>query len=287
MLPGPGRKPGSRELCFYGAERGAGILNIYIDTCVLPRAKLENGQIYRDEFGRKLGFELLAMFDLPDFEENLKKNRDMFLEGPLFFHEPVWGVEHSAPRGSEAYEESMYHMKLTRKWAEILHPEAMVYHLNNGPVIPGERERMIRTTLDNLEEIREMFAGTRILVENTGIHTDGTMLLDQDAFTELCISRDLPVLIDVGHANANGWDLKRLITDLRQRIAAYHLHNNDGLHDLHDRLHSGTINFGKLIPFICEMTPDASGVIEYTRPSLHGSALAEDIRYLQKLTGQH
>ena len=262
-------------------------MKIYIDTCVLPRAMLETGQIYRDEFGTDLGFELLAMFDLPDFEQNLEKNKDLFLEGPLFFHEPVWGVEHSAPRGSKAYEESMYHLRLTSKWAGILHPEKMVYHLNNAPVISGEQDRMLRTSLDNLEEMREMFPGTRILVENTGTNTDGTMLLDQDEFTEMCASRDLPVLIDVGHANANGWDLKRLITDLRDRIEAYHLHNNDGLHDLHNRLRNGTIRFDELIPFICETTPGASGIIEYSRPSMHGETLTEDIRYLRRLTGQN
>ncbi len=262
-------------------------MNIYIDTCVLPRAMLETGQIYRDEFGTDLGFELLAMFDLPDFEKNLEKNRNLFTEGSLFFHEPVWGVEHSAPRGSKAYEESMYHIRLTSKWAEILHPEQMVYHLNNVPVVSGEQDRMLRTSLDNLEEMREMFPGTRILVENTGTYSDGTMLLDQDEFTGMCVSRDLPVLIDIGHANANGWDLKRLITDLRDRIGAYHLHNNDGLHDLHNRLRDGTISFDELIPFICETTPDASGIIEYTRPSLHGEMLMEDIRYLRSLTGQN
>lgn len=226
------------------------------------------------------------MFDLPDFENNLEKNRDLFAEGPLLFHEPVWGVEHSAPKGSRAYEESMYHIRLTRKWAEILHPEEMVYHLSNGPVIPAERDRMLKTSLNNLEEIRELFSGVQILIENTGVRSGGTLLLDQEEFTDLCISRDLPVLIDVGHANANSWNLKKLIIDLHDRIAAYHLHNNDGLHDLHDRLHNGTIDFEELIPLICSLTPDAKGIIEYTRPSLHGEAIAEDIRYLRKLTGQ-
>ncbi|MBP5729312.1 MAG: hypothetical protein J6Y48_19760, partial [Clostridia bacterium] len=129
--PGPRTQTGTRELYLCPAERGAVKLKIYIDTCVLPRAQLETGQIYRDTFGSNLGFELLAMFDLPDFEKNLEKNRDLLTAGPLLFHEPVWGVEHSAPKGSKAYEESMSHMQITRKWAWILHPEGMVYHLNN------------------------------------------------------------------------------------------------------------------------------------------------------------
>ena len=73
-------------------------MKCYIDTCVLPRSQLETGSIYRERFGASLGFELLMMFDLPDFEENLKRNLDLFASGPLVFHEPVWGPA-AAPNG--------------------------------------------------------------------------------------------------------------------------------------------------------------------------------------------
>ncbi len=75
-------------------------MNLYVDTCVLPRCALETGRIYRERFGSSLGFELLMMFDLPNFEENLKNNLNLFPEGPLLFHEPVWGVDHAAKRGT-------------------------------------------------------------------------------------------------------------------------------------------------------------------------------------------
>ena len=112
---------------------------------MLPRSQLEAGRIYRECFGPSLGYELLMMFDLPDFEENLRRNLDLFADGPLVFHEPVWGVEHSAPRGSAAYEEGLYHLRLTRKFAEILRPEKMVCHLNNGRVPAGKKEEMLRS----------------------------------------------------------------------------------------------------------------------------------------------
>ena len=85
-------------------------MDLLIDTCVLPRCKLETARIYREQFGLKIGFELLPMFDLMPFEENLKDNLELFAEGTLFFHEPVWGVEHTGPRGSIEYKESMYHI---------------------------------------------------------------------------------------------------------------------------------------------------------------------------------
>ena len=257
---------------------------IFVDTCVLPRSRLETGRIYRERFGNALGFELLMMFDLSDFEENLKANLPLLEEGPLMFHEPVWGVEHTAPKGSRAWEEGMYHLRLTRKYAEILKPAKMVYHLNNGPVRPEERDAMLRNSLGNLAEMRDMFPETEILVENTGIRGDGTMLLDQEAFTELCRDRHFPVLIDVGHANANGWDIPKLVRDLRGQIGGFHLHNNDGHLDLHNRLRDGTVDFSGLIPLMDREAPEAARVIEYTRPSYHGEALTEDIAYLRRLS---
>ena len=59
-------------------------MKLLIDTCVLPRCQMETAQIYRDRFGKRIGFELLPMFDLMAFEENLKNNLDLFSEGTLF-----------------------------------------------------------------------------------------------------------------------------------------------------------------------------------------------------------
>ena len=255
-------------------------MELLIDTCVLPRCRLEEAQIYKDRFGSDVGFELLPMFDLAAFERNLEKNLPLFTGECLFFHEPVWGVEHSAPKGSRAYEKGMYHILLTKKYAEILHPTDMVYHLNNCRVPYDKKEEMLRVSLENLGEMRSLFPGTRFLVENTGTDIERTKLLNQKEFTKLCRERSLDVLIDVGHANANSWDLFRVITDLKDNIRGYHFHNNDGMNDLHDRIYDGTIDFDELLPFIAETTPDAVWVIEYTRPEYHGAPLMEDIAAL-------
>ena len=258
-------------------------MNFLIDTCVLPRSHLETAEIYRETFGPSLGFELLMMFDLPDFRDNLDRNLALFEQGPLIFHEPVWGVEHSAPPGSPAEAEGRYHMEQTLRYARMLRPEKMVYHLNNYPIVPGEKDRMLQTSLDNLAKLREQLPDVVILTENTGTRLDGTMLLDQSEFTDLCRSMRLPVMIDIGHANANSWDLFRLVCDLRDQIGGYHLHNNDGIHDLHNRLNSGTVDYAALVPYLARTTPDASFVIEYTRSVFHGQPLIEDIAMLKQL----
>ena len=255
-----------------------------MNTCVLPRCALEAAGFYRERLGADLGLELLPMFDIPDFEDDLKRNLDLYAGGPLTFHEPVFGVEHTAPRGSAAWEEGMYHLRLTKRYASILRPSSMAFHLNNCPIPPEDRERALKTALENLEEEREMFPGVRILVENTGLKADGTQLADQEEFTGLCLAHGFPVLVDVGHANMNGWDVPKLIEDLKDLIAEYHLHNNDGRSDQHNRLRDGTLDMEAVVRAIDRFTPDAKRVIEYTRPAYHGEPVLEDIRYLQSLS---
>jgi len=261
----------------FSAREGRIILTLYIDTCVLPRCRLETAAVYRERFGTGLGFELLPMFDIPGWEENLKRNLPMLTQGPLTFHEPVWGVEHTAPPGTPGWEESMVHLRLTRKYADFLHPSSMVVHLNNCPVPDGMRDRMLKSALERLDELEELFPDVPLRLENTGTTADGTILLGQAEFTELCLAQKRDVLIDVGHANANGWDIPRLLEDLKDRIRGFHLHNNDSVHDQHRRLGEGTIDFYRLLPLIRRKTPEADLVIEYTQPALHGEPLCEDI----------
>ncbi len=223
------------------------------------------------------------MFDLPGWEENLKRNLPMLMQGPLMFHEPVWGVEHTAPPPTPGWEESMVQLKLTRKYADLLHPSSMVVHLNNCPVPDGARDRMLKSALERLDELRDLFPDVPLWLENTGTAADGTILLDQADFSELCLVQRQDVLIDVGHANANGWDIPRLLEDLKDRIRGFHIHNNDGVHDQHRRLCDGTIDFHRLLPLIHRKVPAAILVIEYTRPALHGEPLCEDIAAVRSM----
>ena len=63
---------------------------------------------------------------------------------------------------------------------------------------------MLDISLENLENMRVLFRNQEVLAENTGSRKNGTMMLDQDEFTDLCRRRDLKVLVDVGHAHVNG-----------------------------------------------------------------------------------
>ena len=148
-----------------------------------------------------------------------------------------------------------------------------------------EKETMLKNALENYKELQEMFASfdCAIYVENTGTIEQHNMLLDQAEFTDLCRREKFDVLIDIGHANANGWDLEKLICSLAGQIKAYHLHNNDGRRDLHNRILDGTLPFQSIMGTILSKTPNAELIIEYIRPELAQAALFEDIEKVQSM----
>lgn len=253
---------------------------VYVNTCVYGARKFPLIRDYIDLFGEDIGFEILAMFDLPEFEPVLKEQLPILKKQRISFHGPVFCAEHSAKKGTDAYEETMYHVRKTREYAEILRSTHFTMHLNNCKVEPGKKEEMLRNALENYLELREMFApiGCSIYVENTGTKIQGNMLLDEDEFISVCKREGFEVLIDVGHANANDWDVPRVIRELSGQIRAYHLHNNDGVHDEHRRIHDGTLDITGVLDVIRKETPDAELVIEYVRQEQEGEGLKEDIR---------
>ena len=255
---------------------------VYVNTCVFGTKKMNLLPDYIEKYKGQIGFEVLSMFDLPDFEQKLEKYLPVLQACPISFHGPVFCVEHSAPKGSKEYDESMFHIRKTLKYAKALKSTHLTMHLNNCVVDPEAKERMLCNALDNHRELQALFGdfGCQIFVENTGINYKKNVLLNQDEFTELCIKKHFDVLVDVGHASANQWDIPKLITNLKDQIKAYHLHNNDGIHDNHNRLHDGVIDMDSLIKTIKKSTPEAELIIEYTNTDNEGTGLRADIEEL-------
>lgn len=67
---------------------------------------------------------------------------------------------------------------------------------------------------------------------------------------------------------ANHWDIPKLISQLGTRIKGYHLHNTDGVHDLHRPMFEEGLwytpeEMERLLRQIGRETPDADLVLEY------------------------
>ena len=54
-----------------------------------------------------------------------------------------------------------------------------------------------------------------------------------DRFNEKYHAEVLGFCFDTGHANLTGLDFERFITGLGERLKVFHIHDNDGVRDLH------------------------------------------------------
>lgn len=144
------------------------------------------------------------------------------------------------------------------------------------------RQKTAEARLLKLDRIAKD-AGVRMLVENLGWGISGRTLYDQESFTDLFRRHpELDCIIDVGHAIVEHFDVEALQKELGSRVRAYHLHNNDGLHDSHRHLRDGVYDYAKFVRNAKKYTPDATLVLEY---AYAGSVaeVADDIDYLKSL----
>ena len=212
-----------------------------------------------------IGVEVFPLFDKEEYEEELKYCIPQLEKVPVSFHGPYYKAEHSAPQGTEAYEKTMNMVAKTLEYSIKLNSRYFVFHHNNCRVTEDKKAEMIDVSCKNFRTVEEMYRSYNIpvVVENAGVIDRGNMLFNQEEFIKLCKSENYKVLIDIGHANANGWDLFYVMEELKEQIVAYHLHNNDGVHDSHLRIHNGIIDFDKFIKEALNITPSAELIIEY------------------------
>ena len=258
-------------------------MNLLVSTNVYKPGQLARVIPHLHAFRGQIGVELFPMFDADCYEEELLHCLPEFEGIPVSFHGPYYETEHSAAPGTPEYAHSMDLIRQTLPYCVRLQSQYLVFHHNNIPVTEERREEMIRVSRENYREIAELFKPHQIpvVVENAGVLDRGNMLFDQDAFIQLCREEHYPVLIDIGHAYANGWDLEQTMEALKDQIVAYHLHNNDGVHDSHQRIFHGTLDFPLFLSDYQRLTPNADLVLEYS-PNVADdeSGIQEDISWL-------
>lgn len=182
----------------------------------------------------------------------------------LTFHGPYFDIEHSAPKGTEEYEYAMECVMKTLELSKELGIKYFVFHHSNKEIDPDKTD-MIKESNKNLDEITDIAKdyGVEILIENAGVNQRKNALLNEDEFIVVCLEKPNPVLIDVGHVHANGWNIERVIVSLKDKIQSYHLHNNDGKHDEHNRIEDGTFDYDRFFELYKEHTPEADLILEY------------------------
>ena len=106
--------------------------------------------------------------------------------------------------------------------------------------------------------------GVLMVAENVAYSKQERRLFDHDQFLE--IFRKLPqlrCLLDVGHAAVADIRVAEVQEELKDRIVAYHLHDNDGTRDSHNRMFTGIRDWEEFAWGVVKHTPEAVFVMEY------------------------
>lgn len=127
---------------------------------------------------------------------------------------------------------------------------------------PAPYQERVKARLHKIERLANRIGGPKMLIENVGLGQYNLF----DAAAYVALFEEFPTavsLIDVGHAHVNGWNIPHVVKALNSRIAAFHLHDNDGKGDQHLPIFAGTIDWDALTRAITTYAPDAVRVLEY------------------------
>ncbi len=245
---------------------------IYISSNIYQVQDLENifplvEKLQSNNPNIEIGIELFPEFQTEKFDQFLAKYSADLKRFSMSLHGPYIATEHSAPKGSVAYEKSTEYFKKSLQLANEVNASYIVYHHNNRPFNLAEKPDMIKTSSENLLELTEMATeyDVEIVVENAGVNSRQNALFNEIEFIDMAKKVNNPILIDIGHAIANKWDLEKVVCELQDKIIAYHLHNNDGEQDLHDSILNGVYDINDFIHIYHKYTPTAKLVIEYAQ----------------------
>jgi len=237
------------------------------------------------------GIELGTSWHYPEFNALLDAQQRRLADLPITLHAPF--VEICGAPDSEERRDMERRFRRAFRWYRDFHADSMVMHTHEKIVLPEERTQLQEYARQAIwavaQEARQK--NVRLMVENVGYPAKSNVLFDQEEF--IALFGDLPpevdALIDTGHAMANGWDLPAVVERLGTRIGAFHLHNTDGVHDLHRPLFETGLCYTPeqaedLLRVIGQYCPAAELILEYAPgPHITHSLIHSDIERIRQI----
>lgn len=222
------------------------------------------------------GFRAKALAELPigvgveffyEFGTDLYWDKvcgEVFADRSLSMHAPCVGVNLADP-GDETY---LAVYEKTLDYAQKCNALFVVVHSNEA--WSGEREQAKQLVESRLAEIIALAKKKKVtvLLENVGLRNTGTLLYDWHDYLQLLDKfPKIGALIDLGHANVNGWNITEMLVILGKRIKAVHLHDNNGKADQHLPIGKGNIDWKAYFKRAKQLIPEAVHVLEYAEIS--------------------
>lgn len=212
--------------------------------------------------------ELMVDGDAWDYGENGWNEQIRQLKGntvPLTVHPPAWDVNVAAPIRA-LREAAAVLNKMSLGICKELGSRQMVYHpgyYDRDSAFSKSRARGFSYAL--LEELAEMASplGVTLAFENIG--GPAATLFDQNEFIHALdhTAENVKYLLDVGHANMNGWNIPYVIDALSERLCGIHLHDNNGKCDAHSPIGTGTIPWKQVFASMKRLPPECIFILEY------------------------
>lgn len=234
-----------------------------------------------------IGVEVFPYFQLTRFEKELKDNLDWLENRYITFHSQYQATDPCYEKGTPEYDVSMKYYQKVFEYSRLLNAGYIVFHYYNFHFAQYERDRKLAAAEVTLSEAIRMSKeyGVRLCIENTEItrgENNCHMFTQNEFISNAKLQNDCSILIDIGHANCAGWDLGKVIFELKDKILGYHLHNNDGYRDSHVSISDGTIDMDNFMKNYCRYTPNADLTIEYAPNKDLDLKVPEDVEFLKK-----
>lgn len=208
---------------------------------------------------------------------------------PMALHGPFRFIEATSAPGTREYETLLGAYDQAFSLARRFHCTHLVFHSNECFVKPEEKQRLQSLCLSNIETLikRARPYGVRLLLENLALPSKGTPLFDLEEYIAL-FDRfpEADCLIDTGHLAVAGWDAETVISALAPRIKGYHLHNNDGIHDSHQRILDGVFDYNRFFKLYRTYTPHGDLTLEYgDNHHITIEDVQQDVIFVRRLSG--
>lgn len=236
----------------------------YSDLLLLTKGILSNVHTLV-EYGAD-GVELLMDGPLWDKMENVSHDLAIELQGLPFkytIHPPAWDINLTS-ENKVIREGSFKEYVRAIHFASKIGAKHVVIHPGFSAPVFNKRTAHGRAkeAIQRLCEIAKPF-GVKLAIENVGYN--GSSIFTQEEFTLFLddVENTASYLIDTGHAHLDHWDLPRLIEEIKDRIIAFHLHDNHGTADDHLPLGEGTIRWEKVLTAIDDHASNAELILEY------------------------
>lgn len=213
-----------------------------------------------------VGIEIFSEWGSRDYWDNTLPCLMTGRTGGFSIHGPAMFDDFSLPCDEHTLFE---HMKAPFDLYHRFGGEFYVVHTNAGikyAADPTLEEENRKRAVDRIAKFQDICTqeGVRMVVENIGWNAEKRYLFNQEQFLDLF--RQLPevcCLIDIGHTLLSDINVAALQKALKNRIVAYHIHDNDGVKDLHLPICEGVFNWRSFMKDFHKYTPDATLVMEY------------------------